>query len=189
MAQGLGHQRREAGGGETHLLDGVKGALAGGVEFAQLLEILTKEFEANRQFGTHRKQVDDVAAATPAALLLDAWHLDVAEARQGGGQFGQVDAGAPPQHQALVGQGPGGWQVGLQGALGADNRPAAGGFAVFGHQLGQHLQLPPGDFSGGVKGFVGGTLTGGIELAGGPAHQFEQGGPAARLLQGGHHHQ
>ena len=88
-----------------------------------------------------------------------------------------------------MGQGPGGWQVGLQGALGADNRPAAGAFAVFGHQFCQHLQLPPGDFSGGVKGFVGGTLTGGIELAGGPAHQFEQGGPAARLLQGGHHHQ
>ena len=62
-------------------------------------------------------------------------------------------------------------------------------FALLIHQFAEHLQLPPGDLAGGIKGFVRRALAGGIELRCGPAHQLQQGGPATGLFQGGHHHQ
>ena len=78
--------------------------------------------------------------------------------------------------------------MGLQGPLGGhDRQPLAAGLRI--EQFRQHLQLPPGDLAGGIEGFVGRPLAGGIELAALPAHQLQQRRHAARFLQGGHHHQ
>ncbi|CAI8413476.1 MAG: Uncharacterised protein [Synechococcus sp. MIT S9220] len=55
-------------------------------------------------------------------------------------------------------------------------------------QFTEHLQLPPGDFTGGVKRFIGRTFTGGIELGTAPAHQVQKSRPATRLLKGRHDH-
>ncbi len=189
LAQGIGDQRPVARGGEAHRLDRIEGALGGGIELPQLLQVFTEELQPHRQLGAHREHIDDVAAAAPAALLLDRRHPLVAEAGEGVGQLLEIDAAALAQAEATGGQG-GGWrQMGLQGPLGGHDRSGPGTARAI-DQLTEHLQLAPGDLAGGIEGFVGGALAGGVELSRGPAHQLQQGGPAARLLQGGHdHHQ
>ena len=53
----------------------------------------------------------------------------------------------------------------------------------------ENLQLSPGDFGGGVKELVGGSLACGVQLGGSPPHQVEQSCPAPRLFQRWDHHQ
>ena len=186
--QRIRHQRPIAGGRDPHQINGIEGALGGGVKLPQLLEVFTEELQSHRQLSADRKQINDVAAAAPAALLLNGGDPLVAQAGEAGGQFLQVDAGAFAQGEALVSQHRRWWQVGLQGPLSGHDHPLPA-FALLIHQFAEHLQLAPGDLAGGIKGFVRRALAGGIKLRGGPAHQLQQGRPAAGLFQGGHHHQ
>ena len=188
LPQGVGDQRRVAGGGEPHPLDRIEGALAGRIEFPQLLQFLAEQLKPHRQLGADRKEVDDVAAAAPGALLLDGRDPLVPEPRQGVAQLLEVQRVATPQGEAAVGQHLRGGQMGLQGPFGShDRQPLAAGLRI--EQFGEHLQLAPGDLAGGIKRVVGRALAGGVELAALPAHQLQQRRPAARLLQAGHHHQ
>ncbi len=190
LPQGLGDQGGITGGGEAHLLHHIEGTLAGGIELPQFLQVLTEELQPHRQFGTHREDVDDVPPAAPGAFLLDRRHPLVAQAGQGEGQVLQIQPIPLAQGEAAIGQHGGGGQVGLEGPLGGHHgEPGATPFVSALHQLGEHLQLAPGDLGGGVERLIGGALAGGIELAERPAHELQQGGPSARLLQGGHDHQ
>ena len=87
LPQGLGDQRRVAGGRQPHPINRIQGALAGRIEFPQFLQLLAKELQAHRQLGADGKEIDDVAAAAPGALLLDGGNPLIAEARQGGRQL------------------------------------------------------------------------------------------------------
>ena len=75
----------------------------------------------------------------------------------------------------------------LQTTLGGNDRQITA--LPFNLQLAEHLQLPPGDLTGGVEGFIGRPFAGGVELGAAPTHQFQQRRPATGLLQGRHHHQ
>ena len=186
--QRIRHQRPIAGGRDPHQINSIEGALGGGVKLPQLLEVFTEELQSHRQLSADRKQINDVAAAAPAALLLNGGNPLVAQAGEVGGQLLKVNAGAFAQGEALISQHRRWWQVGLQGPLGGHDHPLPT-LALLIRQFAEHLQLPPGDLAGGIKGFVRRALAGGIKLRGGPAHQLQQGRPAAGLFQGGHHHQ
>ena len=185
LAEGIRDQGPVAARGETHHVDRIEGALAGGVEFPQLLQLLTEEFQTDGKFGADREDVDDVAATAPAALLLDARDPLVTQARQGFAERFEVKFIPLAQAEALGLQGRRRRQVRLQGAFGGDDRAAAAGIQKFA----EDLELSPGDLTGGIKGLVGAALARGIELGAVPAHQFQQRCPAAGLLQGGHHDQ
>ena len=191
LPQGLGHQRRVTGRGEVNELDRIEGALAGRIELAQLFQSVAEELQPHRQLGADRIEINNVAAAAPVALLLDRRHSLVAEVGERVTQRLEIDDLALAQAETLGRERLGGRQVGLECPLGGDDghTAAIGASAAAGNQFSQHLQLAPGDLTGGVKGFIGGAFAGGIELAGFPAHQLQQGGPATRLLQGRHDHQ
>ena len=125
-----------AGGGKPHHLDHIEGALAGGVKFPQLFELLTKKFQPHRQLSAHRKDINDVAAAAPAALLLDRGDPFIAQAAEGLAEGLQVDTVALAQAVAMGLEGRWRRQVGLQGPLGGHDRQAAGA-AI--QQLAEHL--------------------------------------------------
>ena len=186
LSQRVGNQGAVAAGGQAHHLDGIEGALGCGVKFPQLVELLAKKLQPHGEFAAHREDIDDVAAATPAALLLDRGHPLVTKPAQGFAQLLEADGFALAQTQALGPQGLGRGQVGLQGPLGGHDGQASC-WPI--DQLAEHLQLAPGDLAGGIKGLVGAGLAGGVELAAGPTHQLQQRRPAARLLQGRHDHQ
>ena len=71
VAEDVGDQGGVAGGGEAHHLNGVEGALAGGIEFPQFFQFVAEQLKPHRQLCAHGKHIDDVAAAAPAALLLN----------------------------------------------------------------------------------------------------------------------
>ena len=83
VPQGIGDQGAMAGGGEAHHLNGIQRALASGVKFPQFFELFAEELQPHRQFGAHRKDIHNVAAAAPAALLLDRGDPLIAEAAEG----------------------------------------------------------------------------------------------------------
>ena len=186
--EGISHQGPIAGGCDPHQINSIQRALGGGIKLPQLLEVFAEELQSHWQFSADREQIDNVAATAPAALLLNGGDPLVAQAGEVGGQLLQINAGAFAQGEALVSQHGRRRQVGLQGPLGGHDHPLPA-VALLIHQFAEHLQLPPGDLAGGVEGFVGRALTGGIKLCGGPAHQLQQGCPAAGFFQGGHHHQ
>jgi hypothetical protein len=124
VAQGIGDQRAVAGGGEAHHLDGIEGALAGGVKFAQLLQLLAEELQPHRQFGAHRKDINNVASATPAAFLLDCGDPFVAQAAEGLAQVLQVDGIALAQAVAVGLEGRWRRQMGLERPLRGHDRQA-----------------------------------------------------------------
>ena len=125
LPQGIGDQGAMAGGSEAHHLNGIEGALAGGVKFPQFFELFAEKFQPHRQFGAHRKDIDNVAAAAPAALLLDRGDPFVAEAAEGLAEGFEVCAVALAQAVAVGLEGCGRRQVGLQGPFGGDDRQAA----------------------------------------------------------------
>ena len=137
--QRFGNQGAVASGGEADHLDGIQGALGGGIEFPQFFQLLAKKLEPHGELGTHREQVDDVAPTAPAAFLLNRWHPLVTEPGEGGRQLLQVHRVALAQAQALVLQCIRRRQVGLQGPLGGHDRLALGAAGTTIEQLAQHL--------------------------------------------------
>ena len=139
------------------------------VKLPELLQFFAKKFQTDRQLSADREQIHNVAAAAPAALLLNRGNPLITQTGELLGQILKVDAGAFAQREALISQ-HGRWrQMRLQRTLGGHDHSLPP-LVLLVHQLTQHLQLTPGDLAGGIKRFVGRSLARWIELRRGPAH-------------------
>ena len=187
VPQLVGNKRSESSRRQLQPLHRIERTLGGRVKFPEFVQLFPEEFQSHRQFTADRVDVDDVAAATPGSLLVDSGDPFISEAGQAFGQVVQVKLIALFQG-ATGGFKRGPWrQVGLKAAFRGHDRLRRRIFTT--DQLTQNLELSPDDFAGGVKGFVGGSLTGGIQAGAAPPHQFQQSCPATGFFKGGHHHQ
>ena len=142
--------------------------MAGGIEFPQLVELLSEEFESNRQLTAHREDVDDVAATAPAPLLLNGGDPLVAKLGQRLAQCLQINLIPFAQGARFRFQNIRRGEMGLQTTFRGHDGP--GRRVGFPQQVTQNLKLPPGDFTCGIEGFIGRAFAGGVQACLAPPH-------------------
>ena len=102
FAQSVGDQRAETGGCQLQLIDRIKGALAGGVELSELVELLPEELQAHRQLAADGKHINDVAPPAPGPFLVDRGDAFVAQPGEGLPQVLEIHLISPPQDPATL---------------------------------------------------------------------------------------